>query len=112
MRLPVQSEPTGGDQFSSNRCPPAARQLLRRRFLRWFAGCVSGWLLCVAGARADDTPLTFPRIPPTEPAKAAATFEVRDGFRMELIAAEPLVTSPVALEYDEDGRGWVLEMRD
>ncbi len=31
---------------------------------------------------------------------------------MTLIAAEPLVTSPVALEYDEHGQGWVLEMRD
>jgi putative membrane-bound dehydrogenase-like protein len=31
---------------------------------------------------------------------------------MKLIAAEPLVTSPVALEYDEYGQGWVLEMRD
>src|SRR6516165_1405455 len=63
-------------------------------------------------ARADEPSLRFPRIPPTEPLKAAATFEVQDGFRMELIAAEPLVTSPVALEYDKEGRAWVLEMRD
>jgi putative membrane-bound dehydrogenase-like protein len=69
-------------------------------------------VLCAVSARGDDVPLAFPRIPPTEPGKAAATFDVRGGFRMELIAAEPLVTSPVALEYDEDGRGWVLEMRD
>jgi putative membrane-bound dehydrogenase-like protein len=31
---------------------------------------------------------------------------------MTLLASEPLVTSPVGLEYDEHGQGWVLEMRD
>ncbi len=75
----------------------------------WLSGAI---MALATSAPSAETPLTFPRIPPTEPAKAAATFEVRDGFQMQLIAAEPLVTSPVALEYDEDGRGWVLEMRD
>jgi putative membrane-bound dehydrogenase-like protein len=39
-------------------------------------------------------------------------FEVLDGFRMDLLAHEPMVTSPVAIEYDENGRAYVLEMRD
>jgi putative membrane-bound dehydrogenase-like protein len=52
------------------------------------------------------------RIAPKEPAEAAGTFRVRDGFRLELLAAEPLVTSPVAMEYDENGRAYVAEMRD
>ncbi len=54
----------------------------------------------------------FPRVPPTPPDKAEATFEVQHGFRMKLIAAEPLVASPVDLAYDEDGRAYVVEMRD
>jgi putative membrane-bound dehydrogenase-like protein len=54
----------------------------------------------------------FPRVPPTPPEKAEATFEVLHGFRMKLIAAEPLVASPVDLAYDEDGRAYVVEMRD
>jgi putative membrane-bound dehydrogenase-like protein len=41
-----------------------------------------------------------------------ATFRVRQGFRMELIAAEPLVYDPVAAAYDEDGRLYVVEMSD
>src|SRR5689334_23977169 len=45
----------------------------------------------------------FPRVPPTPPEKAEATFEIQHDFRMELIAAEPLVASPVDLAYDEDG---------
>lgn len=80
------------------------------RFVFASSFCCAGFALVLC-ARAEE-PLRFPRIPATEPAKAADTFEVQDGFRMELIAAEPLVTSPVALEYDEHGQGWVLEMRD
>src|SRR5436190_17917305 len=54
----------------------------------------------------------FPRVPPTPAEKAEATFETLHGFRMELIAAEPLVASPVDMAYDEDGRAYVVEMRD
>ncbi len=50
--------------------------------------------------------------PPTPPAEAAKTFRVLDGFRMDLVAAEPLVASPVAMAYDENGRAFVCEMRD
>src|SRR5688500_2171108 len=54
----------------------------------------------------------LPASAPRSPAEALKTFHAQDGFRLELIAHEPLVTSPVVLEYDEHGRGWVLEMRD
>src|SRR5437868_15141849 len=57
-------------------------------------------------------PLKFPVTPPTPPAEAEKTFETLHGFRMELLAAEPLVTDPVAVAYDEDGRAYVCEMSD
>jgi len=47
-----------------------------------------------------------------EPQNAAKTFHVLDGFEMQLIAAEPLVTDPVAITYDADGRAYVCEMND
>lgn len=59
-----------------------------------------------------DSAAELPRIPPKEPAEALTTFVVRDGFEMQLLAAEPLVASPVAMEYDENGRAYVAEMRD
>ncbi|WP_397383440.1 PVC-type heme-binding CxxCH protein [Prosthecobacter sp.] len=62
------------------------------------------------GWSADE--LKFPTTPPTEPQNAAKTFHVLDGFQMQLIAAEPLVTDPVAITYDEDGRAYVCEMND
>ncbi len=60
-------------------------------------------------AAADEPSL---RIPPVEPAAAEKTFHTLDGFHMDLIAAEPLVTDPVAMVYDERGRAWVVEMND
>ncbi len=54
----------------------------------------------------------LPSIAPTPAQEAAKTFRVLDGFRMDLLAAEPLVASPVAMTYDENGRAYVCEMRD
>ena len=34
------------------------------------------------------------------------------GFRLELMAAEPLIVDPVAMAFDENGRLFVVEMRD
>src|SRR5687768_9869802 len=42
---------------------------------------------------------------------AARTFNLPPGFRAEVVAAEPLVQQPVAMEFDPDGRIWVVEMR-
>ena len=46
------------------------------------------------------------------PAEAEKTFETLHGFHMDLLAAEPMVASPVAMAYDEDGRCYVAEMVD
>jgi putative membrane-bound dehydrogenase-like protein len=54
----------------------------------------------------------LPRTPPTEATNALSTFQVRPGFRLELAAAEPLVMDPIAMSFDEDGRLYVIEMRD
>ncbi|MBU6301137.1 MAG: hypothetical protein KGS60_06265 [Verrucomicrobia bacterium] len=39
--------------------------------------------------------LDFPPTPPVEPRDASKTFHLLDGFEMQLIAGEPLVTDPV-----------------
>mgnify|MGYP003433540101 FL=1 len=41
---------------------------------------------------------------------ALATMQVADGFKIEMIAAEPMITSPVDMEIDEYGRMFVVEM--
>jgi putative membrane-bound dehydrogenase-like protein len=51
-------------------------------------------------------------LPPKTPKEALQSFETVDGFRMELVASEPLVASPVAAAFDENGNLYVAEMRD
>ncbi|MDR8393432.1 c-type cytochrome [Aliifodinibius sp. S!AR15-10] len=51
------------------------------------------------------------KIPPLAPNEALETFELEDGFRIELVAHEPDVVNPVAMDIDADGRLWVVEMR-
>ena len=48
--------------------------------------------------------------PPFTPEEALSTFEIADGFGIELFAAEPLIADPVAMEIDEAGRIYVVEM--
>jgi putative membrane-bound dehydrogenase-like protein len=66
----------------------------------------------LARGQQSASPPEFPRFPPLEPAEAAKSFECQHGFTMQLVAAEPLLTDPVDLAYDEDGRAYVVEMRD
>ncbi len=74
------------------------------------------WILLFAALLAlpvvaEDFSDELPRIPPTEPADTIEHFSVADGFRIELVASEPLIASPVAIEWDADGRMYVCEMR-
>ncbi len=53
---------------------------------------------------------TMPAGPPYEPAEALRHFRLEPGFRIELLASEPDVQSPVAMDIDERGRWFVAEM--
>jgi mono/diheme cytochrome c family protein/glucose/arabinose dehydrogenase len=74
-------------------------------------------LLCSllqAGDRKGETqPPPTIKIPPAPvlmPEEAIKTIRVAAGFRIELVASEPLVRDPVAMQFDPDGRLWVVEM--
>ncbi|MEO6639263.1 MAG: PVC-type heme-binding CxxCH protein [Ginsengibacter sp.] len=45
-----------------------------------------------------------------KPENAIETFEVEPGFKIELVASEPLISDPVDMEIDEYGRMYVVEM--
>lgn len=53
----------------------------------------------------------IPAAPLLSPEEALASFTVAPGFRVELMAAEPLLGDPVAAVFGPDGRLWVVEMR-
>lgn len=48
--------------------------------------------------------------PPLTPEDAIRSMVLEDGFEIKLVASEPLVQSPVAINFDEKGRIWVVEM--
>ncbi len=63
-------------------------------------------LAIVRVGRADEGPDG-----PLDPATAAQAFRTEPGARVELVAAEPLVVSPVAMAFDDRGRLFVAENR-
>jgi mono/diheme cytochrome c family protein/glucose/arabinose dehydrogenase len=48
--------------------------------------------------------------PPLSPEDALKTFYMPPGYHVELVASEPLIQEPVAIEWDTDGRLWAVEM--
>ncbi len=54
----------------------------------------------------------LPRIDPLEPEEAMKSFHLKPGFEIQQVATEPQVVDPVAMAFDEDGRLYVVEMRD
>jgi mono/diheme cytochrome c family protein/glucose/arabinose dehydrogenase len=73
-------------------------------------------LLAQNGDRAGEVqaervaPGQIPPAPLLSPAEQITTFRLPPGFAVELVAAEPLVQSPVAIQFDPQGRLWVVEM--
>ncbi|WP_298196988.1 c-type cytochrome [Novosphingobium sp.] len=52
-----------------------------------------------------------PEAPPVRaPLDALKTFAMPPGYALELVAAEPLVQDPILIEFDGDGRLWVMEL--
>src|SRR5947207_871353 len=56
-------------------------------------------------------PEKIPPAPALSPDQAFKSFRVAPGFRIELVACEPLVEAPISMAFDADGRVWVVEMR-
>ncbi|GAA3572183.1 DUF7133 domain-containing protein [Snuella lapsa] len=45
-----------------------------------------------------------------EPQIPLDNYKVEDGFKLEMVASEPLLIAPVAMDFDSKGRIWVAEM--
>ena len=73
-----------------------------------FPAIASGLCLFAASTNAAEA---LPRFPAVEPVDALSTFETAPGFRLELVASEPLVHDPVAMAFDENLTLYVVEMR-
>src|SRR5579883_701399 len=61
-----------------------------------------------ASFNSDNTSGTHP----LSPWQSQATLRIKPDLMVDLVAAEPLITSPVAIDWGADGRLWVAEMVD
>jgi putative membrane-bound dehydrogenase-like protein len=107
-----------GDSLATN-VPPIVRASTNRNNGAWFARDTM-WV------QNEDTAhwahkvdrCTFHQLlnadtpPPLSPEESLAALHVRPGFKVELVAAEPFVETPIAFDWGEDGKLWVVEMRD
>ncbi|MDG0964081.1 MAG: hypothetical protein P8O23_03395 [Opitutales bacterium] len=50
-------------------------------------------------------------VPVFTPSESLAQFKVAPGFKVELVAHEPMVKDPVFVDWDDEGRMWVGELR-
>ena len=76
---------------------------------------IAFWFTLPFGVTAAPPELTredLPRVPPVETSNVFKTFELKKGFQLQLAAAEPLVLDPIEICFDENGRMFVVEMRD
>lgn len=76
---------------------------------------LTGWADWEKGAELLKR-IQVPPAPPLSPEEAMKTFKLAPGYRLELVASEPMVQNPIFFEFDPDGRIWVVEyqgyMRD
>lgn len=49
---------------------------------------------------------------PLSPSESLRHFQLPEGFRIEVVAAEPQIVDPVAFDWGFDGSLWVVEMHD
>ena len=71
------------------------------------SSAVSGWQ-----NRAWPPPVqkVSPDSPTLTPEAELKTFYLPPGYRAELVASEPMVVDPIGVDYDPEGRLWVIEM--
>lgn len=66
-------------------------------------------VLTIMSACEQNTSLPVAMDSPVAAEDAIATFALEPGFKIEVIAAEPLISDPVAMEIDENGNLYVVE---
>src|SRR5215471_12687040 len=58
---------------------------------------------CASAAEGSNAP------PPLARANSVSSFRLKPGFRIQVVASEPMVSAPVAIAFDENGRLFVVE---
>ncbi len=66
-----------------------------------------------AGGGPENPELKFRPPPPPvlSPEEEMKTFKIAHGFKVELVASEPMIEAPISISWDDQGRMFVCEMR-
>mgnify|MGYP000128082073 CR=1 FL=1 len=75
----------------------------------WWLALVLSAICRFCAAEPLPTPENFP---PKSPQESLRAMVARPGFKVELMAAEPLVMDPIDIAWGPDGKAWVVEMAD
>ncbi|WP_262246323.1 PVC-type heme-binding CxxCH protein [Parapedobacter soli] len=86
-------------------CMPVKAGLLCFIWLLWCSNVFGTGRL--AGTTAVDTLVDLPL--PKPPMASMELVQVPDGFVLELFASEPEIGKPIAMDWDERGRLWIIE---
>lgn len=75
------------------------------------------WILILFSASAcrfsdKEKRKTDKEVPVLSPESSLKHMQLEKGFKIEKIAAEPLLSTPVAMTFDDSGRIWAVEMTD
>ncbi|MES2794102.1 MAG: PVC-type heme-binding CxxCH protein, partial [Planctomycetota bacterium] len=90
--------------------------MLRARWLLmlWLCGSVVISRLPAADPAKESADKDFaaelPKIPSKSPEESLKAMRLRAGFHAEIVAAEPLLRSPMGMDFDEYGRAFVIEL--
>ncbi len=60
--------------------------------------------------RIDELASKMPRLPASTPEESKAKIEIHSAFEVQIVATEPLIRDPGAIDVDEDGRMYVCEL--
>ncbi len=86
---------------------------MRRALLVMRFAVVSAVLLVIFSPRVVASEAPAKVASPVSPDESLQYFVLADDeLEIQIVAAEPEVVDPVAIRFDEDGRLWVVEMRD
>ncbi len=81
--------------------------------LALLVGATSAFALNKGNAGPTEVTLKhhLPAPAPLTPEQALKTFRLPPGYRIELVASEPMIETPVSISFDDQGRMYVVEMR-
>ena len=74
----------------------------------WILSFLANSICWMLGQEASPDKVTV-TAPSQEALEAASSFQVKEGFKIEVYASEPLLANPVSMTFDASGKCYVVE---